>query len=113
MHFWRISRFDLFLIDWERPRSCEANHFTLKNNLETSSVCSSVRTFATENVSTWRIIFIANEWIRLSVKQQHSAAWQGLLVLPLAQVEGLSQHIYTYECVINAFEFLFSLNRFS
>ncbi|XP_039969151.1 meckelin isoform X2 [Bactrocera tryoni] len=86
VHFWRISHFDLFLIDWERPRSCEANHFTLKNNLETSSMCSSVRTFATENISSWRIIFIANEWIRLSAKQKHSAAWQGLLVLPLVQV---------------------------
>ncbi|XP_011182497.3 meckelin [Zeugodacus cucurbitae] len=86
VHFWRISHFDLFLIDWERPRSCEANHFTLKNNLETSSVCSSVRTYTTENVSTWRIIFIANEWIRLSAKPKYSAAWQGLLVLPLAQI---------------------------
>ncbi|XP_014089150.3 meckelin isoform X1 [Bactrocera oleae] len=102
VHFWRISRFDLFLIDWERPRSCEANHFTLKNNLETSSVCSSVRTFATENVSTWRIIFIANEWIRLSVKQQHSAAWQGLLVLPLAQVF-LTAHWISQDLAIQLF----------
>ncbi|XP_054746873.1 meckelin [Anastrepha obliqua] len=85
VHFWRISHFDIFLIDWERPRTCENNHFTLKNNLETSSVCSSVRTFASENVSAWRIIFVANEWIRLSVKQKHSVVWQGLLVLPLAQ----------------------------
>ncbi|XP_036341760.1 meckelin-like [Rhagoletis pomonella] len=86
VHLWRVSHFDLFLIDWERPRTCENNHFTLKNNLETSSVCSSVRTFASDNVSAWRIIFIANEWIRLSLNQKHSPVWQGLLVLPLAQI---------------------------
>ncbi|XP_067615838.1 meckelin isoform X2 [Eurosta solidaginis] len=85
VHFWYISRFDLFLIDWERPRSCDNNHFILKNNLETSSVCSSVRTYTSENVSTWRIFYVTNEWIRLSVKQKHSTALQGLLVLPLAQ----------------------------
>ncbi|CAD6991074.1 unnamed protein product [Ceratitis capitata] len=107
VHFWRISHFDLFLIDWERPRSCESNHFTLKNNLETSSVCSSVRTFASENVSTWRIIFVANEWMRFSVKEKHSAALQALLMLPVVQL--LTIHAINQDLAMQLF-FIFTVS---
>uniref|UniRef100_A0A1I8Q9F9 Meckelin n=1 Tax=Stomoxys calcitrans TaxID=35570 RepID=A0A1I8Q9F9_STOCA len=77
IYFWRLSHFNIFFIDWERPRCGDTNHFNVKNNLETSSVCSSVRTYISDsNVSAWRSIFLANEWLRLSGKQKTSTLLQ-------------------------------------
>ncbi|XP_065371679.1 meckelin [Calliphora vicina] len=86
IYFWRLSHFHIFFIDWERPRCGDTNHFNLKNNLETSSVCSSVRTFISDsNVSAWRSILLANEWIQLSGKQKTSKILQGLTMVVVAR----------------------------
>ncbi|XP_075145262.1 meckelin isoform X2 [Haematobia irritans] len=86
IHLWRLSHFNIFFIDWERPRCGDSNHLSVKNNLETSSVCSSVRTFISDsNVSAWRSIFLANEWIRLSSKQQTSTILQCLATYVVVQ----------------------------
>ncbi|KAM7363173.1 meckelin isoform 3-T3 [Cochliomyia hominivorax] len=87
VYFWRLSHFHIFFIDWERPRCGDTNHFNLKNNLETSSVCSSVRTFISDsNVSAWRSILLANEWIQLSGKQKTSKILQGFLMLIIGRL---------------------------
>ncbi|XP_017085003.2 meckelin [Drosophila eugracilis] len=76
---WRSSQLELFLIDWERPRSsCEGQRL----NLDSSSLCSSVRTFVAESsVSAWRVLFTANAWIRLSVSQKYSTLGQVFVVV--------------------------------
>jgi len=79
VQLWRSSQLELFLIDWERPRSsCEGQRL----NLDSSSLCSSVRTFVAESsVSAWRVLFTANAWIRLSVSQKYSTLGQVLVVI--------------------------------
>ncbi|XP_039494895.1 meckelin isoform X1 [Drosophila santomea] len=79
VQLWRSSQLELFLIDWERPRSsCEGQRL----NLDSSSLCSSVRTFVAESsVSTWRVLFTANAWIRLSVAQKYSTLGQVFVVI--------------------------------
>ncbi|KAH8381804.1 hypothetical protein KR009_000282 [Drosophila setifemur] len=79
VHLWRSSQLELFLIDWERPRSsCEGQRL----NLDSSSLCSSVRTFVAESsVSAWRVLFTANAWIRLSVTQKYSTLAQVFMVV--------------------------------
>lgn len=79
IHLWRSSQLELFLIDWERPRSsCEGQRL----NLDSSSLCSSVRTFVAESsVSAWRVLFTANAWIRLSVTQKYSTLGQVFVVI--------------------------------
>ena len=92
IHFWRLSHFRIFFIDWERPRCGDTNHFNLKNNLETSSVCSSVRTFISDsNVSAWRSILLAHEWIQLSGKQKTSNVLQGLLMVIIVKVNNIQE----------------------
>ncbi|XP_037954994.1 meckelin isoform X2 [Teleopsis dalmanni] len=87
VYFWRVAHIDLFFIDWERPKCCDNNHISTKTNLETSSVCSSVRTFISENnVSAWRTIFTANEWVRLSTATKTSMIVQGFAVIVLYQI---------------------------
>ncbi|TMW49319.1 hypothetical protein DOY81_005619, partial [Sarcophaga bullata] len=87
IYFWRLSHFHIFFIDWERPRCGDTNHFNLKNNLETSSVCSSVRTFISDsNVSAWRSILLAHEWIQLSGKQKTSKVLQGVLMVTIVKL---------------------------
>ncbi|KAI8120758.1 Meckelin [Lucilia cuprina] len=87
IYFWRLSHFHIFFIDWERPRCGDTNHFNLKNNLETSSVCSSVRTYISDsNVSAWRSILLANEWIQLCGKQKTSRVLQGLTMVAVARI---------------------------
>ncbi|KAH8409753.1 hypothetical protein KR222_004021 [Zaprionus bogoriensis] len=75
----RASQLELFLVDWERPRSsCEGQRV----NLDSSSLCSSVRTYVAEsNVSAWRVLFTANAWIRLSAAQKYSSLLQGFVVI--------------------------------
>ncbi|XP_055854371.1 meckelin [Episyrphus balteatus] len=80
INFWRISQIDIFFVDWERPKSSDVS-LHLKNNLDTSSQCSSIRTFTENNVSAWRIFFLANEWIDLSCKQKTSFFVQGFVSL--------------------------------
>ncbi|KAI8044193.1 meckelin [Drosophila gunungcola] len=79
VQLWRSSQLELFLIDWERPRSsCEGQRL----NLDSSSLCSSVRTFVAESsVSAWRVLFTANAWIRLSVSQRYSTLGQLFVVI--------------------------------
>ncbi|XP_016977547.1 meckelin [Drosophila rhopaloa] len=79
VQLWRSSQLELFLIDWERPRSsCEGQRL----NLDSSSLCSSVRTFVAESsVSAWRVLFTANAWIRLSVSQKYSTLGQVFVVI--------------------------------
>ncbi|XP_001979408.3 meckelin [Drosophila erecta] len=79
IQLWRSSQLELFLIDWERPRSsCEGQRL----NLDSSSLCSSVRTFVAESsVSAWRVLFTANAWIRLSVTQKFSTLGQVFVVI--------------------------------
>ncbi|KAH8316038.1 hypothetical protein KR074_010360 [Drosophila pseudoananassae] len=83
IHLWRSSQLELFLIDWERPRSsCEGQRL----NLDSSSLCSSVRTFVAESsVSAWRVLFTANAWIRLSVKQKYSTLGQVFVAIAAYQ----------------------------
>ncbi|XP_016960614.2 meckelin [Drosophila biarmipes] len=83
VQLWRSSQLELFLIDWERPRSsCEGQRL----NLDSSSLCSSVRTFVAESsVSAWRVLFTANAWIRLSVSQKYSTLGQVLVVIAAYQ----------------------------
>ncbi|XP_005188260.2 meckelin [Musca domestica] len=93
IYFWRLSHFNIFFIDWERPRCGDTNHFNLKNNLETSSVCSSVRTYISEtNVSAWRSIFLANEWLHLSGKQKTSTLVQGIATYTIVKISNLINH---------------------
>ncbi|CAD7092366.1 unnamed protein product [Hermetia illucens] len=40
-YFWRVTHSDIFFIDWERPRGCDALS-TARSNLDTPSVCSSI-----------------------------------------------------------------------
>ncbi|XP_002072185.3 meckelin [Drosophila willistoni] len=84
VHLWRCSQLELFLIDWERPRSsCEGQRL----NLDSSSLCSSVRTFVAESsVSAWRVLFTANAWIRLSVAQKYSSLVQIVVVIAAYQL---------------------------
>ncbi|XP_017035500.1 meckelin [Drosophila kikkawai] len=79
VQLWRSSQLELFLIDWERPRSsCEGQRL----NLDSSSLCSSVRTFVAESsVSAWRVLFTANAWIRLSVSQKYSTLGQVFVLI--------------------------------
>ncbi|KAH8278945.1 hypothetical protein KR018_011599 [Drosophila ironensis] len=79
IHLWRSSQLELFLIDWERPRSsCEGQRL----NMDSSSLCSSVRTFVAESsVSAWRVLFTANAWIRLSVSQKYSTLGQVFVLI--------------------------------
>lgn len=101
IYFWRLSHFNIFFIDWERPRCGDTNHFNLKNNLETSSVCSSVRTYISDsNVSAWRSILLANEWIRLSGKQKTSIILQGLLTYIMSEVRRYFIHTYLFSNLI-------------
>ncbi|SPP82563.1 meckelin [Drosophila guanche] len=83
VHLWRSSQLELFLIDWERPRSsCEGQRL----NLDSSSLCSSVRTYVAESsVSAWRILFTANAWIRLSVAQKYSTLGQVFMLVAVYQ----------------------------
>ncbi|KMZ02405.1 meckelin [Drosophila simulans] len=83
VQLWRSSQLELFLIDWERPRSsCEGQRL----NLDSSSLCSSVRTFVAESsVSAWRVLFTANAWIRLSVTQKYSTLGQVFVVIAVYQ----------------------------
>ncbi|XP_073823646.1 meckelin [Musca autumnalis] len=90
IYFWRLSHFNIFFIDWERPRCGDTNHFNLKNNLETSSVCSSVRTYVSEsNVSAWRSILLANEWIQLSGQQKTSTLVQGIATFVIVKISNI------------------------
>ncbi|XP_062127014.1 meckelin [Drosophila sulfurigaster albostrigata] len=84
VHLRRASQLDLFLIDWERPRSsCEAQRL----NLDSSSLCSSVRTYVAESsVSAWRVLFTANAWIRLSAAQRYSSLLQAFVVYAAHQL---------------------------
>ncbi|XP_017140775.1 meckelin [Drosophila miranda] len=84
VHLWRSSQLELFLIDWERPRSsCEGQRL----NLDSSSLCSSVRTYVAESsVSAWRILFTANAWIRLSVAQKYSTLGQVFTLVAVYQL---------------------------
>ncbi|XP_017967328.1 meckelin [Drosophila navojoa] len=84
VHLRRASQLELFLIDWERPRSsCEGQRL----NLDSSSLCSSVRTYVAESsVSAWRILFTANAWIRLSCAQRYSSLVQAFVVIAASQL---------------------------
>uniref|UniRef100_A0A1B0A557 Meckelin n=1 Tax=Glossina pallidipes TaxID=7398 RepID=A0A1B0A557_GLOPL len=75
--FWHLSRFNVFFIDWERPRYSDTNNINLKSNLEISSACSNAGPPANKsNVSGWRSIFLINEWVRLSSSQKTSTLFQ-------------------------------------
>lgn len=51
---WRQTRLDLFFIDWEQPRGRDAERGGDENGDDPS-----------HGVSTWRTIFVANEWVQL------------------------------------------------
>uniref|UniRef100_A0A1B0BKJ5 Meckelin n=1 Tax=Glossina palpalis gambiensis TaxID=67801 RepID=A0A1B0BKJ5_9MUSC len=75
--FWHLSHFNVFFIDWERPRYSDTNNINLKSNLDTLSACSNAGPPANKsNVSAWRSIFLINEWVRLSSTQQTSTVLQ-------------------------------------
>lgn len=79
LHLRRASQLELFLVDWERPR-CSSEGQRL--NLDSSSLCSSVRTYVAEtNVSAWRLLFTANAWIRLSAAQRYSSLLQAFVAI--------------------------------
>ncbi|XP_002054171.3 meckelin [Drosophila virilis] len=84
VHLRRASQLELFLIDWERPRSsCEGQRL----NLDSTSLCSSVRTYVAESsVSAWRVLFTANAWIRLSATQRYSSLVQAFVVIVVDQL---------------------------
>ncbi|EDV91087.1 GH16135 [Drosophila grimshawi] len=85
VHLRRCSQLELFLIDWERPRSTCGEGQRL--NLDSSSMCSSVRTYVAEsNVSAWRVLFTANAWIRLSASQRYSSLLQAFVVIVAHQL---------------------------
>lgn len=86
----QIARIPILFIDWERSRSSDSGgyHFTLKNNLEVASVCSSSgRTFITESsVSAWRSIFLINEWLNLCLKRKTNYFLLNIIILSTFEV---------------------------
>ncbi|ALC45311.1 CG15923 [Drosophila busckii] len=88
VHLRRISQLNVFLIDWERPRSSSSYEGQgQRMNLDSSSLCSSVRTYVAESsVSAWRILFTANAWIRLSASQSYSTLLQAFAIIALQQL---------------------------
>lgn len=86
LHLRRASQLELFLVDWERPRSSNEGQ---RLNLDSSSMCSSVRTYVAENnVSAWRLLFTANAWIRLSATQRYSCLLQAFVAIAGQQLLG-------------------------
>ncbi|XP_055907952.1 meckelin isoform X2 [Eupeodes corollae] len=102
VNFWKISKIDIFFVDWERPKNCDVS-LHLKNNMETSSQCSSIRTFTENNVSAWRTFFLANEWIDLSNKQKTSSFVQGFVSLALFWISKKFFPIFYLNSTLNLF----------
>lgn len=85
----QIAQIPILFIDWERTRSSsDSVHFTLKNNIEIASVCSSSgRTFTGEmSVSVWRSIFLINKWITLSTKRKINYYLLNIFMLAIFEV---------------------------
>lgn len=78
--FYDMSTFDIFFIDFERPKSSNDNFFhgSNKSHPGTPSISSSLKPTisspspANECVSAWRNYFIANEWQELMTKRKIS-----------------------------------------
>ncbi|KAM8706181.1 hypothetical protein ACLKA7_010459 [Drosophila subpalustris] len=107
VHLRRASQLELFLIDWERPRSsCEGQRV----NLDSTSLCSSVRTYVAESsVSAWRVLFTANAWIRLSAAQRYSSLIQAAVVVAahrLLEHFNQSPAEFAYSCCLIATVYL-------
>lgn len=98
VHLRRASQLELFLIDWERPRSsCEGQRL----NLDSSSLCSSVRTYVAESsVSAWRVLFTANAWIRLSCEQRYSSLAQAFVVITTYQLLQRFSQLQSLSCCL-------------
>lgn len=83
--FYDMITFDIFFIDFERPKYTTSDHFfhgSNKSHPGTPSISSSFKPTtsspspANECVSAWRNYFIANEWQELMTKRKISVNLQ-------------------------------------
>lgn len=94
--FYDMINFDIFFVDFERPKYHTSDHFlhtSNKSHTETPSIASSFKptisspSANSDCVSAWRNYFMANEWQELMTKRKICVHLHIVFVIAFVQVD--------------------------